>query len=203
MSSLFPRLDALTAVDNRARVIVFENLELAIRIGAYASEKLAAQRVRISIEMLVVPPVALASDRLEEVVNYDTIHGAITALFDLPMSNSRRPWPKRWRGFASRRPMSWRSRSMSGRSTSTPTATASASASSARDRTPEGRRRLLGCVRSFWKLELYRSSSTQIASTTAFSCRAASFNFALAMTMSLRMTAVRATSLHFPLARSR
>ena len=80
MSSLFPRLEALTAVDNRARVIVFENLDLAIRIGAYASEKLAAQRVRISIEMLVVPPVALASDHLDEVVNYDTIHASIVAL---------------------------------------------------------------------------------------------------------------------------
>ena len=82
--SLFPRLDALTAVDNRARVIVFENLDLEIRIGAYAEEKLAAQRVRISVEMLVVPPVALASDRLDEVVNYDTIHGGIMALADAP-----------------------------------------------------------------------------------------------------------------------
>ncbi len=34
--------------------------------------------------MLVVPPVALASDRLDEVVNYDTIHGAIMALADAP-----------------------------------------------------------------------------------------------------------------------
>ena len=78
----FPRLNALTAVDNRARVIVFDNLDLAIRIGAYASEKLAPQRVRISVELLVVPPAALAADRLDEVVNYDTIHGAITALAD-------------------------------------------------------------------------------------------------------------------------
>ena len=82
--SLFPRLDALTAVDNRARVIVFENLELRIRIGAFEAEKLAAQPVRISAEMLIVPPVALASDRLDEVVNYDTIHGAIMALADAP-----------------------------------------------------------------------------------------------------------------------
>ena len=82
--SLLPRLDAPTAFDNRARVIVFENLELRIRIGAYAAEKLAAQRVRISVEMLVVPPVALASDRLDHVVNYDTIHGAIMALADAP-----------------------------------------------------------------------------------------------------------------------
>ena len=80
----FPRLDNLTAVDNRARVIVFENLDLKIRIGAYTAEKLAAQRVRISVELLVVPPVALASDRLDEVVNYDTIHGAIMALADAP-----------------------------------------------------------------------------------------------------------------------
>ena len=84
MSPFPPRLDALIAVDNRARVIVFENLDLAIRIGAYASEKLAPQRVRLSIEMLVVPPVVLASDHLEEVVNYDTIHGAIMALADAP-----------------------------------------------------------------------------------------------------------------------
>ena len=82
--SLFPRLDSLTAVDNRARVIVFENLDLEIRIGAYAAERFAAQRVRISVEMLVVPPVALASDRLDQVVNYDTIHGAIMALADAP-----------------------------------------------------------------------------------------------------------------------
>ena len=82
--SLFPRLDALTAVDNRARVIVFENLDLEIRIGAYAEEKLAAQRVRISVEMLVVPPVALAADRLDKVVNYDTIHGGIMSLADAP-----------------------------------------------------------------------------------------------------------------------
>ena len=82
--SLFPRLHALTAVDNRARVIVFENLELRIRIGAYEAEKLAAQRVRVSVEMLVVPPVALASDRLDEVVNYDTIHAAVSALADAP-----------------------------------------------------------------------------------------------------------------------
>ena len=82
--SSFPRLDALTTIDNRARVIVFENLELRVRIGAYAAEKLAAQRVRISVELLVVPPIALASDHLDEVVNYDTIHGAIAALADAP-----------------------------------------------------------------------------------------------------------------------
>ncbi len=81
----FPRLaTALASNDNAAHVIVFEDLDLAIRIGAYASERHEAQRVRISIEILVVPAARRESDRLDAVVDYDAIHRDVAALADAP-----------------------------------------------------------------------------------------------------------------------
>lgn len=74
----------LASIDNTARVIVFETIELALRIGAYASEKLASQRVLISVEMLVRPERAPSSDRLADVVDYDAIHRKIVKLAEAP-----------------------------------------------------------------------------------------------------------------------
>ena len=83
--SLLPGLHAaLEANDETARAIVFEDIDIALRIGAYASEKLAPQRVRISAELLVIPGAPLASDALAEVVDYDAIHRDIIALAAAP-----------------------------------------------------------------------------------------------------------------------
>jgi len=83
--SILPSLTATLALhDNAARVIVFEDINLAVRIGAYASERLRAQRVRISAEVLVLPDTALRADRLDEVVDYDALHRRIVALAEAP-----------------------------------------------------------------------------------------------------------------------
>lgn len=83
--SPFPSLRAaLLSNDEAARVIVFEDVELAIRIGAYASERQGPQRVRISAELLVIPAAPLGADDLAEVVDYDSIHRDIAALADAP-----------------------------------------------------------------------------------------------------------------------
>lgn len=83
--SPFPSLRAaLSSNDEAARIIVFEDLDLAIRIGAHASERHAPQRVRISAELLVVPAIPLGSDDLAEVVDYDAIHREISGLADAP-----------------------------------------------------------------------------------------------------------------------
>ena len=79
--SLFPDLHGdLSSNDNSARVLVFEDIELPLHIGVYAQEKLAPQRVRISVELLVLPHNPDHGDRIENVVDYDRIHGAILAL---------------------------------------------------------------------------------------------------------------------------
>ena len=67
-----------------ARVLVFEDIELSLRIGVYAAEKRAPQRVRISAELLVLPAVAEPDDRIENVLDYDAIHRAIAGLADEP-----------------------------------------------------------------------------------------------------------------------
>ena len=83
--SPFPSLRAaLLSNDEAARVIVFEDVELAIRIGAYEAERHAPQRVLISAEILVVPAAPLRADDLAEVVDYDAIHRDIVALADGP-----------------------------------------------------------------------------------------------------------------------
>ena len=83
--SPFPSLRAaLLSNDEEARVIVFEDVELPLRIGAYESERHAPQRVLISAELLVVPAVPLGSDDLAEVVDYDAIHRDIAALAQAP-----------------------------------------------------------------------------------------------------------------------
>ena len=83
--SPFPSLRAaLLSNDEAARVIVFEDIELAIRIGAYEAERHAPQRVRISAELLVVPAAPLGADDLAEVVDYDAIHRGIAALAGEP-----------------------------------------------------------------------------------------------------------------------
>ncbi len=79
--SPFPSLrSALLSNDEAARIIVFEDVALAVRIGAFEAERHAPQRVLISAELLVVPPAPLASDDLAEVVDYDAIHRDIAAL---------------------------------------------------------------------------------------------------------------------------
>ncbi|WP_165359535.1 dihydroneopterin aldolase [Lichenibacterium minor] len=83
--SSFPSLRAaLLSNDEAARVIVFEDIELQVRIGAYESERHAPQRVRVSAELLVVPAAPLGADRLAEVVDYDAIHRDIAALAGAP-----------------------------------------------------------------------------------------------------------------------
>ena len=83
--ALLPNLRAaLDANDETARAIVFEDIELALRIGAYDAEKSAPQRVLISAELLVVPGGPLVADRLAHVVDYDAVHREIAALAQAP-----------------------------------------------------------------------------------------------------------------------
>jgi dihydroneopterin aldolase len=83
--SPFPSLRAaLLSNDEAARVIVFEDLELCLRIGAHAAERDGPQRVLVSAELLVVPAAPLGADDLAAVVDYDAIHGAILALAAAP-----------------------------------------------------------------------------------------------------------------------
>jgi dihydroneopterin aldolase len=83
--SVFPDLrGSLSSNDNEARVLVFEDVDLPIRIGVYPQEKLAPQRVRISVELLVLPSRTQHGDRIENVVDYDRIHGAILELAERP-----------------------------------------------------------------------------------------------------------------------
>ena len=83
--SPFPSLRAaLLSNDEAARVIVFEDIGLDLRIGAYASERHGPQRVVVSAELLVVPAVPLGADDLAEVVDYDAIHRDNVALAAAP-----------------------------------------------------------------------------------------------------------------------
>ncbi len=83
--SPFPSLRAaLLSNDEAARVIIFEDIALAVRIGAYESERHAPQRVLVSAELLVVPAAPLGTDALAEVVDYDAIYRDIAALADAP-----------------------------------------------------------------------------------------------------------------------
>jgi 7,8-dihydroneopterin aldolase/epimerase/oxygenase len=81
----FPDLhDEPSRIDDRSRVIVFEDLDLALRIGAFEAERHGPQRVRISIEILVRPPHPHTGDRLEDVLGYHQIHDAILGLAERP-----------------------------------------------------------------------------------------------------------------------
>ena len=83
--SHFPDLHGdLSGNDNQARVLVFEDIELPIRIGVYPQEKLAPQRVRISVELLVLPTRTQHADRIDNVVDYDGLHRALVGLADRP-----------------------------------------------------------------------------------------------------------------------
>ena len=77
----FPHLRGdLSANDNTARVLVFEDFDLPIRIGVYDEEKQGPQRVRISVEILVLPHVAAHGDDFRKVVDYGALHSKIRAL---------------------------------------------------------------------------------------------------------------------------
>ena len=83
--SPFPSLRAaLLSNDEAARVIVFEDLALAVRIGAHEAERHGPQRVLVSAELLVVPAAPLGTDDLAEVVDYDAIKRDIAALAEAP-----------------------------------------------------------------------------------------------------------------------
>ncbi len=80
----FPDLSSASLNDNAARVIVFEDFELSVRIGAYEAEKLRPQRMRITVELLVRPSDPDHGDRLDKVVDYAAIHDAVMALAGKP-----------------------------------------------------------------------------------------------------------------------
>ena len=83
--NVFPDLAAdPSGIDNEARVIVFEDIEVCLRIGAFEAERHGAQRVLISVDVLVRPADALHGDRLDKVVGYHLIHDAILALATQP-----------------------------------------------------------------------------------------------------------------------
>ncbi len=83
--SPFPSLRAaLLSNDEAARIVVFEDLALSVRIGAHPGERHGPQRVLVSADLLVVPAVPLASDDLADVVDYDAVKRAIAALADAP-----------------------------------------------------------------------------------------------------------------------
>lgn len=77
-------LDALPDRPGASHVIVFEDLDLTLRIGVYETEKRAPQRVRISVEVLVVPADPHHEDRIDKVVDYSKIHDAIMDLATKP-----------------------------------------------------------------------------------------------------------------------
>jgi dihydroneopterin aldolase len=56
------------------------DLVLACRIGVYAHEKLAPQRVRINVSMRVEPGAAPRNDDIANVLSYDDLLGGIKAL---------------------------------------------------------------------------------------------------------------------------
>ncbi len=77
----FPDLQGgLSTNDNRLHSIVFESIELPMKLGIYAQEKLKAQRVTVSVAALVLPPQAAHDDKIENVVDYSKIHSGIMEL---------------------------------------------------------------------------------------------------------------------------
>ena len=75
----FPSLETARAGD-RSRVIVFEDLDLAFRIGVYDREKTAPQRMRVSIQLLVAPRDPEHADRIDRVVDYAQVHDGVVGL---------------------------------------------------------------------------------------------------------------------------
>ena len=64
--------------DTNSRKIVIRDLELAARIGVHGHERQNGQTVRFNIEVSVDPgPIG---DRLDDVVSYEDLVGAIKAL---------------------------------------------------------------------------------------------------------------------------
>ncbi len=76
--------DFLEGVDNTARVIVIEDLDLNLRIGVFEAEKHAPQRVMISVEVLIKPTESRHEDRIDRVISYAAIHDGIAALAERP-----------------------------------------------------------------------------------------------------------------------
>lgn len=68
------------ALTRGARVIVFEDIALTMFIGVYPAEREQPQRVRISVELLVVPALAEPNDRLADVLDYSRVHASIRAI---------------------------------------------------------------------------------------------------------------------------
>ncbi|MFD2264497.1 dihydroneopterin aldolase [Lacibacterium aquatile] len=56
------------------------DLVLMANIGAYAHEHGAAQRIRINVDLMVMDNQAFLTDRLEDVVSYDTLAQRIRAI---------------------------------------------------------------------------------------------------------------------------
>lgn len=59
--------------------IILDELDVAMRLGIHPHEA-APQRVRLSVELLVGYPRAVAEDRIEEVLDYDFVRAGIHAL---------------------------------------------------------------------------------------------------------------------------
>ena len=66
--------------DVRPYRIFIRDLTLDARLGVYAHEKVAPQRVVINIELSVEPPPARAGDDLRQVVCYETIVNKVKAM---------------------------------------------------------------------------------------------------------------------------
>lgn len=64
------------------RHLFIRDLVLACRIGVYAHEHRAPQRVRINVDLGVSETGAATSDRLDEVVDYEALLGRIKTAVD-------------------------------------------------------------------------------------------------------------------------
>ncbi len=62
------------------RKVFVKGLKLDASIGAYEREKLAAQPLRIDLELEVIEPASPAGDRLEDVVCYNRLTEGIKAI---------------------------------------------------------------------------------------------------------------------------
>lgn len=69
-----------TAATSGYRRMFVRDLTMLARIGVYAHEKDAAQRVRISLDLMVREGSGPLHDRLDEVVCYDTLARSVRAV---------------------------------------------------------------------------------------------------------------------------
>lgn len=63
--------------------IVLDRMDVAMRLGIHPHEA-APQRVRLSVRMTVAYPAAVASDRIDEVLDYDFVRVGVLAMADGP-----------------------------------------------------------------------------------------------------------------------